>query len=71
MIKTTTYGIHKWVCLVSIPITKEEAAIALESGKVDRDVTLKDVEYMGIGCYICEEPLTKELFETVCEGQPE
>lgn len=62
---------HQWVCVASIRISEEEAAEALRTGKVDRDVTLKDVDYMGMGCYVCELPLTLETYKGECTGEPE
>ncbi len=61
---------HKWSCVVNIPITQAEAVEAVKTGKVDRDVTLKDIEYMGIGCYTCEDPLTRYNISTPCKGEP-
>lgn len=60
---------HKWVCMVQVPMSEDNAAEALRTGVVNRDVTLKDVETMDMGCYNCEVPLTLESFKAQCPGE--
>jgi hypothetical protein len=62
---------HKWACVVQIPITEAEAAVAVRTGRLERDVTMKDVESIGMGCFVCEQPLTFNIINADCPGEPE
>lgn len=59
-------GDHLWTAITAYLITEPEAYLDAEEGNLDAE----NLVSANVGCYRCEEPLTRELLTRRCPGEP-
>lgn len=59
---------HAWVQIVMVPVEvslADDGELKVHTREAALEISQEDAQY---GCWLCEEPLSHELFQGVCPG---